>query len=65
MCLLVTEFDRPEVTRIGVLMADRTLKFNYYIPRATLGTRRVRKRYHNGTINICKSRLEVHLANTF
>ena len=29
MCLLVKEFDRPEVTRIGVLMADRTLKFNY------------------------------------
>ena len=29
MCLLVTEFDRPEVTRIGVLMAERTLKFNY------------------------------------
>ena len=34
-------------------------------PRATLGTRRVRKRYQYGTINICKSRLEVHLANTF
>ena len=35
------------------------------LPRATLGTRRVRKRYQYGTINICKSRLEVHLANTF
>ena len=34
-------------------------------PRATLGTRRIRKRYQYGTINICKSRLEVHLANTF
>ena len=34
-------------------------------PRATIGTRRVRKRYQYGTINICKSRLEVHLANTF
>ena len=34
-------------------------------PRATLGTRRVRKRYQYGTINICKSRLEVHFANTF
>ena len=32
---------------------------------ATLGTKRVPKRYQNGTINICKSRLEVHLANTF
>ena len=30
-----------------------------------IDTRRVRKRYQNGTINICKSRLEVHLANTF
>ena len=29
MCLLVTEFDRPEMTRIEVLMADRKLKFNY------------------------------------
>ena len=25
MCLLVKEFDHPEVTCIGVLMADRTL----------------------------------------
>ena len=33
-------------------------------PVATLGTRRVLKRYRNSTINICKSRLEVHLVNT-
>ena len=38
---------------------------SHYYTRATLGTRRVRKRYQNGIINICKSRLEVHLANTF
>ena len=25
MCLLVKEFDRPEVTRFGVFMADKTL----------------------------------------
>ena len=35
------------------------------MPVATLGTKRVPKRYQNGTINICKSRLEVHLAYTF
>ena len=31
---------------------------------AILGTRRVHKRCLNGIINICKSRLEVHLLNT-
>ena len=31
---------------------------------ATLGIRRVHKRCLNGTINICKSRLEVHLLST-
>ena len=33
-------------------------------PVETLGTRRVPKRYRNGTINICKSKLEVHFVNT-
>ena len=34
-------------------------------PVATLGARRVPKRYRNGIVKICKTRLEVHLANTF
>ncbi len=33
-------------------------------PVATLGTRRVHRRCLNGIINICRSRLEVHLLNT-
>ena len=45
--------------------ASSLFSARYWPPRAILGTRRVRKRYQSGTINICKSRLEVHLANTF
>ena len=48
-----------------VMMTHLTsVHFEKDIPVATLGTRRVLKRYRNGTINICKSRLEVHLVNT-
>ena len=48
-----------------VMMTHLTsVHFEKDIPVATLGTRRVLKRYRNSTINICKSRLEVHFVNT-